>query len=146
MSQCIMGKSKRRAEWSAVRASQSGASAQIEEGQRRQNPRRKQHDRGHCCSAIVGKSKCALKDAMQPTEQQTGAKKKHDEPGDEYESFNPLHLAHTSLKLWLGMHGDLRPNAQAQRPGHQNLDLQPDRDGRVRCSAWLGVRVIVVSV
>ena len=31
-----------------------------------------------------------------------------------------------------------RLTTQAQRPGPQDVELQPERDGRVRCSAWLG--------
>ena len=31
----------------------------------------------------------------------------------------------------------------AQRPGHEGVRLQPGREGRVRCSAWLGGWIVV---
>ena len=36
--------------------------------------------------------------------------------------------------------------SKAQRPGPRDARLQPERDGRVRCSAWLGGIVIRQSL
>ena len=62
---------------------------------------------------------------------------------------NPTPREALGLSCWLcvvGCDRTCRRTTQLSDPAHEGVGLQPGRDGRVRCSAWLGLFVVGKSI